>query len=231
MTLSISEKYLEALNANEGWMTVSEWAKKVGDMFPEVLESANRDAEGQKNETTGLREIAARISSNISRGAYTGKIEIDESERPRRAKYISEKEAHDLEEKEKEDDLAPLSRADRIARDEALLSTRERYRVAEMVTIISQMKEFFSITYELDHSKAILNHLEPGKHHPDNMQILTKAHNASKNNDNWERFNLDEQIEYIRATVRVQKLVSKKMEIEMDEEVIEQVISRLKLVY
>jgi hypothetical protein len=36
------------------------------------------------NYTTGLREIAARVSSNISRGAYAGRIEIDDTERPSR---------------------------------------------------------------------------------------------------------------------------------------------------
>lgn len=150
MTLSISQKYLEALKKNEGWMTVSEWAFKVGELFPEILESANRDAEGQRNETTGLREIAARISSNISRGAYVGQIEIDEADRPRKVKFLSEAEAHDLEEKELEDDLEPLTRAQRIKQDEDLLSIKEKYRIIEMQTIINQLKDFFLLILSLN---------------------------------------------------------------------------------
>lgn len=76
-----------------------------------------------------------------------------------------------------------------------------------------------------------MNPTDSGKHHPDNIQILLKSHNRIKGSKNWKRFTIDEQVEYIRATVRVQKLVSQKMEIEMDEEVIEHVIARLKLVY
>ena len=39
---------------------------------------------------------------------------------------------------------------------------------------------------------AILNPENPGKHHPSNMQILTKAHNSKKNKSNWKRFDIDE---------------------------------------
>ena len=222
MNLTISQKYLETLKSSQDWLTVSDWAIRVGTMFPEILESANKDAEGQKNETTGLREIAARISSNISRGAYVGQIEINDTERPRLVKYVSEDEAHKLEEKEIEDDLEPLTREQKIRQDETVLSVKDKYRLGEFETIISQLREFFYLDFEFEHSKALLNPTDPGKHHPDNIQILLKSHNRLKGKKNWERFTLDEQIDYIRSNVKVQKIISKKMNIEIDDEVIEQ---------
>ncbi len=68
--MKVSEKYLEALKAAGDWVIVSEWAKKVGELFPDVLEKAEADAKGQAQETSGLREIAARISSSLARGAF-----------------------------------------------------------------------------------------------------------------------------------------------------------------
>ena len=79
--MNMHEKYLEALKLTDGWVKVSEWAIKVGERFPEVLEKAEKEAVNQANETTGLREIAARISSRISRGEYAEKIEIDTGEK------------------------------------------------------------------------------------------------------------------------------------------------------
>lgn len=231
MTISISQKYLDALKAIDGWTTVSEWAVKVGEVFPDVLEKANRDAQGQKNETTGLREIAARISSNISRGAYIGLIEIDESERPRKVRVLTEIESENYEQKEMEDDLAPITRGQRIKADEDKLSVKEMYRITEMANIIDQLRSFFSLDFEFEHAKAILNPTDPGKHHPDNIQLLLKSHNRIKGKNNWDRFTVQEQIEYIQAAVNIQKIVSKKMNIDLEEEVIDQIITRLKLVY
>ncbi|NBV99995.1 MAG: HNH endonuclease, partial [Proteobacteria bacterium] len=72
MAKSMTEIYLDALKAINGWATVSEWAIKVGELYPEILEKAEKEAKAYENPSTGLREIAARISSAISRSAYQG---------------------------------------------------------------------------------------------------------------------------------------------------------------
>jgi len=108
--LKIAEKYLEALKPVDDWITISEWAIKVGEAYPDLLEKANKEAENQANETTGLNEIAARISSNISRGAYAGSIDIDASERPRKVRYLTTEQLIEHEKSELEEDVAPLRR-------------------------------------------------------------------------------------------------------------------------
>tara|TARA_Y100000034_G_C6910321_1_gene424393 strand:- start:14217 stop:14435 length:219 start_codon:yes stop_codon:yes gene_type:complete len=65
--VTITEKYLLSLREIGNWVTVSEWAEKFAEDYPDQLEKANKQAEGQKQETTGLRELAARISSKVSK--------------------------------------------------------------------------------------------------------------------------------------------------------------------
>ncbi|MEY4616400.1 MAG: hypothetical protein RJB66_1360 [Pseudomonadota bacterium] len=228
---SVSNSYLEALKAINGWTTVSDWALKVGEMFPELLEKANKEAKNHKRPTTGIREIAARISSWVSTDGFAGKIEVDESERPKRVRILSEEAASHYQEISLEADLEPLTRAQRIKSDEESLGLKEKYRIAEFDAIIRQLKEFFNLDFELEHAKAILNSTDPGKHHPDNLQILLKSHNRLKSNSNWDRFSLQEQIEYIKAVVQVQKLVSAKMKVDLHDDVIGSIIERLKLIY
>lgn len=227
----MSDKYLDALRAIDDWATVSEWAVKVGELYPEILEKAEQEARNHKRPSTGLREIAARISSAVSTGRYTGRIEVDESERPKRVKILSPQEASHYEEKELEADLEPLTRAQRIKTDIEELDTKSTYRLQEFEAILHQLRSFFHLDFELEHSRAILNEKDPGRHHPDNLQILLKTHNRTKGNRNWERFTLEEQIEYIKAVVRVQKLISSRMKIDLHEEVIGSIIERLKMVY
>ena len=124
-----------------------------------------------------------------------------------------------------------MTRYQKIKQDETNLSTKEKYRLAEFETIISQLRSFFNLDFEFEHAQAILNPINPGKHHPDNIQLLLKSHNRMKSSNNWERFTIDEQIEYIKAAVSIQKLVSTKMNIELEEDVISQIIERLRLIY
>ncbi len=67
---TINDKYLYALSAAADWLTVSEWALKVADLFPDLLANADAQAAKQKNDTTGLREIAGRRSSRIFSGGF-----------------------------------------------------------------------------------------------------------------------------------------------------------------
>jgi hypothetical protein len=229
--VSIRDKYLESLKMIGGWVIVSEWAVKFGEMYPELLAKAHQEALKQKKPSTGLREIAARMSSAISTGAFEGKVEVDESERPRKVRYLSEAEAKEYLDKEIEEDIEPLSRAERIQEDEKSLDQRELYRANEFYSIADDLKKLFRLDFEVDHASALLCRENSGKHHPDNLQLLTKAHNGRKNNCSWNRFSFEEQVEYIKAAVRLQKIVEAKMGVQIDDSLIENIIARLRLVF
>jgi len=231
MSDSFRAKYLEALKKCNDWVIVSEWAQRFGEMYPDLLEKANREAATHAHETTGIREIAARISSIISEGGYEGRIEIDTSERPRKVRYIPDDQRKEHESQEIEEDVAPLRRNEIIGLARQTLSSRDLYRETEFESIAKQLKAFFGLEFEVDHARSLLNKSAPGSHHPDNFQLLLKAHNARKNNENWQRFSLEEQIEYISAAIRLQEIVAPRFKINMEMKVLESLVSRLKNIY
>jgi hypothetical protein len=229
--MNVQEMYLDALKDLSGWVTVWEWATHFCEKFPDMYAKAEEEAKNQKQDTTGLREISARISSRLSRGSFSEFIELDESERPRKIRYLPENEISDHIEKDIEDDIAPLTRQQIIKKHTDELSTNDLYRIREIESIIEQLKLFFKLDFEFEHANAILNKETPGRHHPDNIQILLKTHNRIKNSNNWIRFTIDEQIEYILSVIKVQKIVSSKMNINLDDSVVDKIIDRLRLVY
>lgn len=229
--MKIKEKYVEALKQIDDWVKVSDWAIKVGEVYPDLLEKAEQDAAGQALETTGLRELAARISTNISNGVYQNQIEVDASERPKLVRYIAPVEQAAHEQEELENDIAPLKRNEIIKKAEAAFSTEERYRVSEFEAISAQLKSCFGLTFEVDHAQALLNSEKKGPHHPANLQLLLKSHNGKKNNKNWERFTVEEQIEYIDVAVKLQSIIASRLEFDMVNTVLESLKSRIKTVF
>ena len=231
MISSFRAKYLEALKTFDDWVIVSEWGERFGELYPDLLEKAEREAENQANETTGLREIAARISAAISHGAYENQIEIDTSERPRKIKYIPEEKRVEHDSLEVEEDVAPLRRDEIIKAANNSMSNIEQYRVEEFEVISKKLKQFFGLDFEVDHAQALLNKVNPGMHHPNNFQLILKAHNAKKNNENWDRFTLEEQIEYIETAIKLQDIVASRFSIEVERKVLGSLVDRLKKVY
>ena len=112
--MKIVEKYLESIKTFTEYVTISEWAIKFSELYPDELEKANKQAANQKNDTTGIREIAARISTNISSGKWSKELLIDDSERPKKVKYVSKEELEEQTDKEIEEDIEPLKRQDII---------------------------------------------------------------------------------------------------------------------
>lgn len=100
-----------------------------------------------------------------------------------------------------------------------------------MEAISKQIKTYFSLDFEIDHSQALLNTESPGKHHPDNLQLLLKNHNGKKHSKNWERFSFDEQVEYIATAIKLQEIVAQRLGIQLETSVLTSLIQRLKNVY
>jgi hypothetical protein len=225
-----AQKYLEALKTFDDWVIVSEWSVRVGELYPDILEAANEQAANQANETTGVRELAARISSRLSTNGFP-EVEIDDSERPRKVRYVSEGQKQERIEEELEADIEPLTRAERIRQDTEALSEVERYRIEEFETISKQLNKFFSLDFEVDHALALLNSTQAGKHHPENLQLLLKAHNGKKNKKNWQRFTLEEQKEYIKQVIALQTIIASRLEISLVDDVLDSLLERLERIY
>lgn len=229
--MKINQKYIEALKTLNGYVTVSEWAEKFCELYPDELAKAEEQASNQKQQTTGLKEIAARISSRISTGGYSKQILIDDSERPRKVKYITTNELKIETEREIDEDIEPLKRQDIINNAKNSMEILDLYRITEFENIQRSFKQFFGVDFEIDHAEALLNDSKQGEHHPNNLQLLLKYHNGKKNKSSWERFTLEEQIEYINKTISLQNLVANKFDIEIDKKILNSLLERLKNIY
>lgn len=229
--MKITEKYLEALKTFTDYVTVSEWAQRFSEMFPDELEKANKQAANQKQDTTGLREIAARISSRLSTGGYSKEVLIDDSERPRKVKYITKDELIEQEQIEIDEDIEPLRRQDIINNATNQLEIFALYRITEFENIQKAFKQFFGLDFEVDHAEALLNSEKQGEHHPSNLQLLLKYHNGKKNKNSWNRFTFEEQEDYIKKSVALHSLVADKFDVEIDNKILESLLNRLKKIY
>lgn len=239
MAITIRTKYVNVLKEINDWVEISEWAIAVGEKYPEVLESANKDAENQnqnqknrnkKRRTTGLKEIAARIGSAISTGGIT-ELEQDTSIKPRKVKYMSLNAIKENQDQILVDDIEPLNRR-AIERSAVENFTKEElYRTKEFWAISKDFKDFLNLDFEVDHATALLNNSEPGTHHPDNLQLLIKIHNAKKSNNNYTRFDIEKQIEYIKRTYSLQFLIEEQQGEELHDNILEGLIDRLRKVF
>ena len=229
--MKITEKYLEALKTFTDYVTVSEWAQRFSEMFPDELQKANERAANQKHDTTGLREIAARISSRLSTGGYSKEVLIDDSERPRKVKYITKDELIEQEQIEIDEDIEPLRRQDIINNATNQLEIFALYRITEFENIQKAFKQFFGLDFEIDHAEALLNSEKQGEHHPSNLQLLLKYHNGKKNKNSWNRFTFEEQEDYIKKSVALHSLVADKFDVKIDNKILESLLNRLKEVY
>lgn len=228
--MKINEIYIEALKKFSDYVTVSEWAQKVGELYPDILENAEKQAQAQKNDTTGLREIAARISSRLSSGGFTNVL-IDDSERPRKVKHVSSEEQEIYKVQELIEDVEPLKRQEIINQAKDNLKIFELYRLDEFRNIQKSLKDFFGLDFELDHANALLDNHNKGEHHPDNIQLLLKYHNGKKNNKSWKRFSFAEQESYINDAIKLQSNVADNFQLELNNDILKQLLVRLKLIY
>ena len=228
--MRIHEKYTEALKTFTDFVTVHEWAQKVCELYPDLFEKAEKEAKAQKQETTGLREIAARISSRLSSGNFKNVL-IDDSERPRKLKYLTTQEQQSNQEKELIDDIEPITRIEIINQAKDKLKIFEIYRLDEFKNIQKSFKDFFNLDFELDHAQALLDRENRGNHHPDNIQLLLKYHNGKKNNKSWNRFSFQEQENYISDVIKLQGNVADSFDIKIDYEILNQLLNRLKAIY
>jgi len=124
-------------------------------------------------------------------------------------------------------DIEPLTRAEKIKFYTEQLDELEKYRIEEIETISKQLNKFFGVDFEVDHSTALLNQEKAGTHHPDNLQLLTKAHNGKKNKKNWQRFTIDEQIDYIKHVIALQTLIATRLKINLVDNVLDSLLERL----
>ena len=224
------EKYLEAIKSLEDWATVMECAIRVSEMYPELLEEAEIQASNQSRKTNGIGALTAIIAGRISSKSLKNVL-VDNSFKPRKVKFVSEDEQNISIEEDIKSDVEPLTRIEKIKSDLSQLTEYEKYRIEEIETVTKSLNKYFSLDLEVDHSYALFNDEKQGYHHPDNLQILTKSHNGKKSKKNWEKFKIEEQVEYIRTLITHQSLIYDKFSIDIEPEILDLLVNRLSKVF
>ena len=79
------------------------------------------------------------------------------------------------------------------------------YRYLTLREISSQLKVEFGVSFDVDHVHTLK---EGGKHHPNNMQLLTSTDNRSKNSGSTKRMNIKKQTHYIKTAILNKALVT-----------------------
>jgi exopolyphosphatase/pppGpp-phosphohydrolase len=60
-----TQKYLEALKTFDDWVIVSEWAVRVGELYPDILEAANEQA--SKLEISLVDDVLVSLLERLER--------------------------------------------------------------------------------------------------------------------------------------------------------------------
>ncbi len=131
---------------------------------------------------------------------------------------------------EQEVQSAP-TRADIIKRDLSQMSVYDKYRLSEFEYIRNILNSVFNLDFDVDHAQAIANPDQPGSHHPDNLQIMTRRFNAVKNRKSWDRFSFEKQDKHIRHYAEHHLQHAKELGIDASQELLDLLIKRLEIVY
>jgi len=220
-----TDKFTEVLQTFNHSVTIAEWSKRIVELYPAVLTQQN----GKNNEAMTLRELTARISLKVSKEEFL-EIEIENTLPYRKVKYISLEMKKESIKKIANKDIEPIIISERMEEDINRLNESERYRIEEIAGITDQLNRYFNLNFELHHSLSLINGKNMGKHYADNLQILTTEHVLLRE-DGEAKFTIEEQKAYIKRIIVVHTMVSKHLDINLTDEVLDMLLDRLAKVY
>jgi len=219
------ERFIEVLRTFEKPVTVSEWANRVVEQYPAILNQIN----SKTNKPMTLKELATTMSLKVSRGEFS-EIKILDSEPYRRVMYLTENKKNDLTKMEVNKDVEAIVLASKIKEDIKKSKEQDKYRLEELSSICSQLNKYFALNFTLHHAQSLSNAKNTGRHHVDNLQLLTTEHVLLKK-DGTKKFSIDEQKAYIKRIISVHMMIVKSIDINLTDDVLEMLLDRLEKIY
>ena len=107
---------------------------------------------------------------------------------------------------------------------------QDNYRLEELINICSQLNKYFSLNFTLHHAQSLANSKNTGRHHIDNIQLLTTEHRLLKK-DGVKKFAIEEQRAYIKRVISVHMMINKSIDINLTDDVLEMLLDRLEKIY
>ena len=219
------ERFIDVLRAFEAPVTVSEWANRVVEEYPTILNQIN----SQTNEPMTLKALATTMSLKVSRGEFP-ELKVLDSEPYRRVMYLTEDKKNNLTKMEVHKDVEAIVLEARMKEDIKKSTEQDRYRLEELNNICTQINKYFSLDFKLHHAQSLFNNKNAGRHHADNIEFLTKEHTLLKK-DGRKKFSIEEQKAYIKRVISVHMMINKNIDINLTDDVLEMLLDRLEKIY
>jgi len=219
------ERFIEVLRTFETPVTVSEWANRVVEHYPAILNQIN----SKTNEQMTLKALATTMSLKVSRGEFS-ELKVLDSEPYRQVMYLPENKKKDLTKKEVTKDVEAIVLEAKIKEDIKKSSDQDKYRLEELNSICKQLNKYFKLDFNLHHAESLSNSKKSGRHHVDNLQLLTREHSLLKK-DGAKKFSIEEQKAYIKRVISVHMMIDRTIDINLTDDVLEMLLDRLEKIY
>jgi len=219
------DRYLEVLKEFNTPVTLLTWASKLIEQYPSILKQIN----SKTNELMTLQALVTNLSLKVSKGEFT-EVKVLESQPYRKVLFVSDKKRNELIKQEVYQDILSVVIEEKRATDVKKATESDKYRLEELKNITQQLNKYFSLNFVLHHALSLSNERKQGKHHADNLEILSLEHSLLKR-DGDKKFSIEEQKGYIKRMIAVHMMIDKSIEINLTDEVLEMLLDRLEKVY
>ncbi len=219
------ERFIDVLRTFETPVTVSQWANRVVEQYPAILNQIN----SKTNEPMTLKALATSMSLKVSRGEFP-ELKVLDSEPYRRVMYLTENKKKDLTKMEVNRDVEAIILESKINEDIKKSTEQDKYRLEELNSICLQLNKYFSLNFTLHHAKSLSHNKDTGRHHIDNIQLLTREHILLKKND-VKKFSIEEQKAYTKRVITLHMMIDKSIDINLTDDVLEMLLDRLEKIY
>ncbi len=226
-----TEKSMETLEKTTGWLELWDWADLVYAEHSDIAAVMDSRGAGWAIPKPGRRVIWGELQGITRGNQRQPKNLIVDTSGIKKVTYASDEEIEEYESNAEAKEEEYLSRKDIIKRDEESLTQIEKWNIDDFYVIAKMLNDSFNLDFEVDHAKALMNPIDPGNHHPDNLQILSKRFNGIKNSKNWDRYSWEEQEEHIRDCVDPYLKNRERLDIDGTKEDLDYIIDRLKKIY
>ena len=220
-----TDKFIEVLQTFNHSVTIAEWAKRIVELYPAVLMQQN----SKNSESMTLRELTARLSLKVSKEEFS-EVAVENSLPYRKVRYMTSGMKKESIKKIANQDIEPIIMEERMQEDIQKLNESERYRIEEFIGITDQLNRYFNLNFKLHHALSLTNSKNMGKHHAENLQLLTEEHLLLRK-DGEQKFTIEEQKAYIKRIIVIHTMVSKDLDINLTDEVLDMLLDRLAKVY
>ena len=217
------ERFVNVLSTFERPVTLSEWANRIIEYYPAILNQIN----SQTNEPMTHKTLASTLSLKVLRGEFPEVKVLDLGSRKNTLYMVENK---DLSQGKGFKDVTKRRLDRRREKTTQKYSNQDKYRFEEFNNICRQLNKYFGLDFKLDYAQSLSHTQKRGRDYLENIQLLTKEHTLLKK-DELKRFSIEEQKAYIKRVISVHMMLDRSIDINLTDDILEMLLDRLEKVY